>query len=318
MRIFSILTGLVYASVCFAQINTEALEETLNSTFIEVISYFDFIEDGGLEIDHVYTNLDLGRVKVSLNSSTTALDSNTNRENGTAEQLTIGASLLTDLTNTDDGRKLFSANADITIGGNTLSVLKSIAKVYGECEIKATDSDSSSEDVNGNILCVIMDGFRAAETVVGLEKSIQTAANLARDAYGKDKDEGNIVGEIFSTLKIESQENALILSFQINTGKNSITGDITDNLTASVVMTIEETGITLSASGSALLEIRQVEDFTNKVKQIASELADRQSETHVTYYEDNLYLVFGLIEGFLVIEDEEDFDEDFENEESAF
>jgi hypothetical protein len=318
MKILSIFASLIYASVCFAQLNTVALESTLNSTLTEVVGYFDFIENGNITIDHDYTNVDLGRVKVSIGSITTPLDSNANRETGEAEALTIAADLITDLTNTEDGRKLFTADANVTIGGNTMSVLKSVADVYGECEIKATNEESPDEDVNGNILCVIMDGFRSAENVVGLEKSIQTAANIARDAYGDNQEAGNVVGEIFSSLKIVTVEDSVVLSFDIMTGENKFTAGITDNLTATVVMTIKESGVTLNASGSALLEIRQVEDFTDQVKKVATELANRDSETHVTYYEDNLYLVFGLIEAFLIVEDDEDFDGDFEAGESAF
>jgi len=321
MRIFSIFTGLVYASICFAQINTEALQTTLNSTLEEVVGYFEFIEEGSIEIDHVYTNVDLGRIKASLNAFTTPLDSNANRESGEAEALTIAADVVTDLNDTDDGRKIFTANADISIGGNTMSVLKSIADVYGECQITATNDESENEDVNGNILCVIMDGFRAAGSVTDLEKSIQTAANIARDAYGDDSDEGSLVGKIFSSLKIETIENDLVLSFELKAEENVLTEGITDNLTAVVTMTVSEDGVTLNASGSALLEIRQVEDFTAKVKEIATDLADRNSETHVTYYEDNLYLVFGLIEAFLIVEDDEDdddFEDDFEDDDSAF
>lgn len=310
MRIFSIFTGLIYASVCFAQLDTEALESTLNSTLTEVVSYFEFMENGNITIDHVYTNVDLGRLKASLSSTTTPLESNANRQSGDFEALTISADLITDLTNTNDGRKLFTANADITIGANTMSVLNSIAAAYGECEIKATDDDSPDEDINGNILCVIMDGFRGADTVAELEKSIQTAANIARDAYGDDE-AGSIVGEIFSSLKIEAQNGELVLSFEIQTGENELTEDITDNLTASVVMTISETGVNLNATGSALLEIRQVDDFTSKVKEVATALADRNSETHITYYEDNLYLVFGLIEAFLIVEEDFGGDDDF-------
>jgi len=318
MKIFSILASLVYASICYAQLNTQALEDTLNSTLTEVVSYFDFIDNGSIIIDHEYTNVDMGRVKVSIDSSTTPLDSNTNRDSGEPESLSIAAALTTDLSDTDDGRKLFTADANVSIGGNTISVLKSIATVYGECEIKATNDESPIEDVNGNILCVIMDGFRSAETVVGLEKSIQTAANIARDAYGDDQSADNVIGKIFSSLKIETQQDTVVISFDIQTGESDLTNGVTDNLTANVAMTIKEDGVSLNASGSALLEIRQVEDFIGKVKDIATDLADRNSDTHIAYYEDNLYLVFGLIEAFLIVEDFDEFDEELEVGESAF
>ncbi len=126
--------------VCLAQIDTRLLETVLNNTFVEVVGYHEFLElsEGEtalskIEIDHDYSNFDLGRIKASLITQTIPLESNLD------ERILLSASIATDITNTDDERKSFDLSADVNIQGNTLPIFKHISSILGECTQEPID-----------------------------------------------------------------------------------------------------------------------------------------------------------------------------------
>lgn len=309
MRFFTISLGLIYSVACLAQIDTHELEAVLNSTFTEVVGYHEFLEledeESGelvssLKVDHEYSNFDLGRIKASLTTRTTPLESNLN------EKIFFSANLQTDLVDTEDNKKSFSLNADVEILGNTLVIFKSVSEVLGECEqTPVTDESTNSEHI-ANIMCLVQTGINSATNVLELQTSIQEAADYASEHFGNEESEsGGLIADIFSSLEIKPEGNDLVLSIKIDTNFGS--GENVTPLNANVIFTIKETGITLSLNGGTTVENEKVEEYIQIVKDLATELQDRDSDTHVTYYEDNLYLVFGLLEAFLIVEDDEDF-----------
>lgn len=384
MRVFSILFALVYSTICLAQLETQAFTEllgnTLNSTFAEVVDEYPYLEkcyviDGNvndcvilsedeadtfeeapdtplyrhIKIDSEYTNLDEGKVKVSLFTQTTPLGTNKNRTTDVAEAIKFEASILTDLTTTPKGRKLFTASTNVNITANTMSVLKSVVKPFGECTRTPINDDTTNAEHNSNIQCYITEGINDSSKVIDLQTSFQNAALYAKCVYGKKEDVDSkecdeldefkkdpqdktshaeelhveekkedaaisLIGDIFSTLKIEAKGDDLVLSFEIQDNKTSFTAGITDNLTAQVTLTVKESGLYLNAAGEALFEIKQADELKEKIKKIAAELAIKTSETHVNQFENRLYQIFGVLEGFLDPVPEEEGDDEGEDE----
>lgn len=315
MRLFTAFLGLIYTVTCLAQIDTQTLETVLNNTFQEVVGYHEFLilnetdPEGNevsvskITIDNEYTDFDLGRMKASLITETIPLETNL------FEQILLSADLSTDITDTEDERKSFDLSANVNVVGNTLTILKRVSTALGECTQKPINEESENSVHLGNILCHVQTGIDASNTVVELQGGFQEAANYAKLVYGNDADTDSIIGDLFSSLSIEPQGDDLVLKVSIDSEINLDEGEINRNeLKALITLTVKEKGLELNVQGSAIFEERQLDEYVDLVKQVATDLQNRDSNTHITYYEDNLYLIFGLIEAFLIIEDEEEDD----------
>ncbi len=308
MRFLSILLGLTYSVVCLAQIDTRLLESVLNNTFVEVVGYHEFLELSEdetvlskIEIDHDYSNFDLGRIKASLITQTVPLASNLD------EKIRLSADISTNITDTDDERKSFDLSANVNIQGNTLAILKHISSILGECTQEPIDDETSNSVHIGNIMCHVQTGINDSSFVVELQGGLQEAANYAKLVYGAGAETDSIIGDLFSSLTIVPNGDDLVLTVTIDSDINLTEGEEnTDKINAVIVLTIKEKGMELAVNGNAIFEDRQLDEYLELVKNTATELQDRDSETHVTYYEDNLYLIFGLLEAFLIPEDDDD------------
>ncbi len=312
MRFLTIFFCLIYSVICLAQIDTLELEKVLNSTFVEVVGYNEFLElveknsvgdevvVSKLSIDQNYTDLNLGRIKANLVTQTIPFAVNLN------EKLKFKIEVTTDITDTLDQRKSFDLFASAEIKGNTLPILKGISSVLGDCTQKPIDENSTNPVHFGNILCHVQTGVNQASVVLDLQGGLQEAANYAHLVYGQTSNTDSIVGDLFSSLTISADGGDLVLNVKIDSSINLAAGEQNKNkIDADITLRIKEDSLLLEMSGRAVFEERQLKEYIDFVKNIATELADRDSDTHVNYYEDNLYLIFALIEGFVIAEDEE-------------
>lgn len=313
MRFTTIFISLVYSVVCLAQVDTAILESVLNSTFVEVVGYNEFLEltevdsagdeqvASKLSIDQSYTDFDKGRIKANLITQTVPFKVNLN------EKLKLSIDVSTDITDTKDQRKSFDLNADIKIKGNTLPILKGISSVLGACTQEPIDENTANPVHLGNILCHVQTGINQAALVLDLQGGLQEAANYAKLVYGKTPGTDSVIGDLFSSLTITPDGNDLVLHVKVDTTINLNPGEANKNsLIANITLRIKEDGMDLHIDGSAVFEDRQLQGYIDMVKNIGTELSDRDSDTHIIYYEDNLYLIFALIEGFIIAEDEDE------------
>jgi hypothetical protein len=309
MKLISALAATFYSSLVFASVDTVELETVLNSTFTEVVSYHEFLEleDENenplsyLMIDHDYTDFQSGRLSASLATQTIPLKSNLN------EKVALSVNIATDISDHSESQKSFDLEAAVDVQANTLAILKSIAEILGECTMEPIDENTENSIHIANIMCLVQTSVEQAQVVVDLQSGIQSAIDYAKAVYDDGSD--SLIGDIFSSLRIETVENDLVLSVSIDSISSLVfsSDESTNPIAGLARLTLAEKSLALEVLGGVIFEASEMPDYVAAVNDIALELLDRDSDTHIGYYEDNLYLIFGLIEAFLIVEDEDGF-----------
>ncbi len=279
------------------QLDTDSLRTSLNDTFLEVVSHHEFLKNdpkiSKIEIDTNYTNFNLGRIKASLTTQTIPLTSNLN------DKLSMALDISTEIENINDDKKSFNFNANLNIQGNTLAILKHISSiVLGECLQQPIDDETSSSVHLQNIVCYVQTGVDKSHTILELKESLQKAINYAKLVYKTDTEKNSIIANLLSSLTITPNEENLILNSTINFSKN-----LDENDKILITLTLKENGLDVFITGNNIFKDKELNEYINLVKNVIIELQNTESDTHTIYYRDNLYLIFGLLQAFLIYED---------------
>lgn len=279
----TLLAG-VYSVACWAQLDLTVLENSLNETLSEVTSYFEFMRQAEIEISES-SDVDSGNVAASLKASTKSLHSNLD------EPVEFSARVVTHIVEAEDQDPRFNFNAVASIFAHTMPVLKNIAQASGDCEVTPVEEGSHVD----NLLCIVFTGFQNSEKVVDLQQSLQEAVDYAQEAYGDGSEADSLLGQIFSSLKIAPSGDVLLVTAALNLNEGKVDGALD--------FVISEDGLNLAVNGDLVFPEEEMDSYIETVKEVATSLSDTESETH-GIYEDNLYLVLGILESFLLSEED--------------
>ncbi len=301
MKFLLATLGLTYSLLCIAQLDTSLLGTSLNDTFLNTLKFYEFLEDdtmvSRIKIDKDYTDFNLGYVKANLTTQTIPLASNLN------DNLLFALNFSTNASTINDEEKSFNFNANINIQSNTLAVLKHISLVSGVCEQEPINDETLDRVHIQNIICYIQEGINNSNSVTKLQDGFKKAAAYGKRVYVNDSKKNSDLKNLFSSLTITPNKKNLVLTFIININNLFTKKNKKNNDNFHTVLTLKEKSLNLSLKGKKILKNKEFKKYIDLIKNTALELQNKESNLHITYYEDNLYLFFNFLEAFLISEE---------------
>lgn len=280
--LISILTMTLLAhSQDAVQNQNKKLQDSLSQMVFPVVQDTLLLDKISIEIDDTSTNLEQGKLEAFGEFFTVPLTSNL------GEPIYGALDVNTRLESLENDESFFSAQANLNLELNTLSVFKFLATVFGECEI--IDGDN----VN-NLICIFVTGIKDTNSVSGLTKIFNDIKDFAEDVYA---DNNEVIAKSLKSLSVSTTTDGNVkASVDLNLSLFDI------DLEAEVLIT--DTKITAEAFGGATVTSEEAEDYKKSVLEYTNELSKEDSDSY-TNLQSNLYLVFGFLEAFLY-----DYDED--------
>lgn len=284
-RIAGLVALFFYSTLAFAQLDISALDLFLNETLSEVRSYFDFMEVAEISIGPG-SDIEKGKVQATLSALTKGLSANL------YEKIQIKASLQTEITDgmLEESKKFYMGlKAELLV--QTLPVLKHIGINAFDC----ASAKNLEEDPVTNILCIFFNEAQAATQVTDLQVALKKAADYAKSIYADPSDSQDPVAQVFSTLKISPVGEALLITASLSLNN--------EELDSAFEMVVSEDGLSLALNGDIVFSSSEVDSYVAKVKEVAEDLTVKGSSSHEKY-EGYLYLIFGVLESFILTEDD--------------
>lgn len=286
---FILIFTALYSFFCLAQTDLAQLESFINATVSEVSDYFDFVDTTELVIDKEKSDLSIGKLSALAYVKTIALKSN-----GLSPlEMAVNANVNVDQNDKNNPNLLVSGEINGAI--QVITLLNSIAETFGPCDLLPIDQNSTSDEHNQNILCMLMQAFGSAKSVPELLVPLQNIIDYAKSAFpseDSDKKPG-IISKILKSLKLEVIEGILLAKAELN---------LSETLNGKIEVSILNNSINAKLNGTAKLSPDQVEENIKLVQEIATNLMDKESNEYLAF-EDNLYLVLGVLEAFLVTDE---------------
>lgn len=273
----------------------DQVQASFDSLAEEVTESFPYVENLVLQIDQENTDFNAGALSAVLSMTTVPLNWETIEE---PQSVVLNAKINTNVVKNLETYAL-AANAQVEIKTNTMAMLKQVAAVYGSCEFIPEDEIESDEDIQENLICVVIKGIEQSEKAKDLEPHLVKLAEMAQKLIEPDPTgKSNWLLTLLENLGITSTENGVNLTSILKLETFDISLE-------TLSLSIEDHAITLDLQGTANLSEDDYQQFTGKIKDVASEIANREGENFETL-EETVFTVVGVLEGFLVPFDEDE------------
>lgn len=284
---FLLITSTFYSIFCIAQVDLSQLEMFINDTIGEVSDYFDFVEKTELVIDKENSNLSLGKLSVLAYVKTIALKSNNN------SPLELAVNLDVDIDPKEHNNPSLIVGSEINGAIQVVSLLNSVSNTFGPCELIPVNPDTTAAEHNQNILCMLMTTFGEIKSVPELLLPLINIKEYAQAAFPNTSENAKTISKILKSLKLEVVEGILLAEADITLGSD---------LNGKLITSILNNSIKVNVNGLANLAPEDVEKRIKLVEEVAQNLMDKESDAYLVF-EDNLYLILGVLEAFLVTDE---------------